>query len=311
MTVSVCMGIYNGEKFIEKQLQTIYRQSRPADEVILCDDCSTDRTVDIVKKFISDYKLEETWRLYENTENKGYPGNFYYAMSLCTGDVVFLADQDDVWHGAKIEKMCNMFRLYQEAKVICCKFGLIDEAGNFIHSIMQPVRSKETGKVRKVSIESCLRKCEWPGMVLAYKRKWYDEKKEKVNSELAIPHDFLICAWAAEEETFYQMDEELACHRRHENNAGDEEHRIGRLLNKQRKLKEIEEYLLILSRFDIGQMLCTVKGKHALQQKISSMQDRRDALISKKISTVLKSAWKHHRLVRGATVICDILIVKR
>ena len=48
MTVSVCMGIYSGEKYIEKQLQTILDQSRQADEVILCDDGSTDATVDII-----------------------------------------------------------------------------------------------------------------------------------------------------------------------------------------------------------------------------------------------------------------------
>ena len=45
MTISVCMGIYNGEKYIEKQLDSIFRQTRKADEVILCDDCSMDGTV--------------------------------------------------------------------------------------------------------------------------------------------------------------------------------------------------------------------------------------------------------------------------
>ena len=112
MKVSVCMGIYNGEKFIEKQLQTIYLQTRRAEEVILCDDCSTDKSIDIVKDFIGRNGLEQTWKVYQNTENKGYPGNFFYAMSLCTGDVIFLADQDDVWVERKIEDMLRVMEVY-------------------------------------------------------------------------------------------------------------------------------------------------------------------------------------------------------
>ena len=63
MTVSVCMGIYNGEKYIEEQLDSILRQTRRAEEVILCDDCSTDRTVEIVRLFIEKHGLGESWRL--------------------------------------------------------------------------------------------------------------------------------------------------------------------------------------------------------------------------------------------------------
>lgn len=110
MTVSVCMGIYNGEKYIEEQLDSILRQTRRAEEVILCDDCSTDRTVEIVRLFIEKHGLGESWRLCCNKENRGYPGNFYYAMSLCAGDVVFLADQDDIWAETKLSGCVRCWR---------------------------------------------------------------------------------------------------------------------------------------------------------------------------------------------------------
>ena len=105
MTVSVCMGTYNGETYIEQQLNTILRQTKAPEEVILCDDGSTDNTVSIIERFIRKNGLDGKWKLYRNKINKGYPSNFYYACSLCNEEIVFLADQDDIWKNDKIEKM--------------------------------------------------------------------------------------------------------------------------------------------------------------------------------------------------------------
>ena len=126
-----------------------------------------------------------------------------------------------------------------------------------------------------------------------------------------IPHDFLICAKAAESHAFIQMDEELAYHRRHDSNVGGEEHRIQRLLNKARKLHEIEKYLKILTDFEQENVLKTQEGKTALYKKTQSMQQRLNALQSGKISRVIDNARKNRENVRFATMLCDILIVKQ
>lgn len=304
MKISVCMGIYNGERYIQEQLISLQQQTRKPDEVILCDDNSTDHTVEVVQHFIHQNNLQENWNLVQNKENKGYPGNFYYAMSLCTGDLVFLADQDDIWHKDKIEKMVRVMEQHLEAKAICCKFGLIDSEGNDIHTAMAPAQTNGTGQLRSVTIEDVFYKCEWPGMVMAYRNDWYQEWKS-----LKIPHDFLISAKAAEENGFLQMDEELAYHRRHNSNAGGEEHRLRKLLNKQRKLKEIKDYLHILDAFAEEKVLQTVEGNTALQQKLQSMQGRYNALCSGKISAVVENAWKQRGKVRLATIVCDVVIV--
>lgn len=315
MTVSVCMGIYNGENYIEEQLLSILKQTRVPDEVILCDDNSTDRTVELVEQFLKERHLQESWKLYRNEENKGYPGNFYYAMSLCTGDIVFLADQDDIWQEEKIDKMVKVFEQCSEAKAVCCKFGLVDAEGKDIHSLMSPTHTNGTGQLRKVTIADVFYKCEWPGMVIAYRNAWYRDTRyrdsEKGWNVFCIPHDFFISAGAAEENGFLQLDEELAYHRRHDNNAGGEEHRFHKLLNKQRKLKEIEDYLAILNGFTEDKVLQTEEGEAALQRKLSSMQGRYDALRSGKISKVIKNAWQQRKEVRLATVLCDVVIVKR
>lgn len=317
MTTSVCMGTYNGEKYIEEQLYSILHQTKTPDEVVICDDCSADGTVEKIQKFIIDNHLEGSWHLYQNQQNKGYPANFYYACSLCTKEVVFLSDQDDIWSENKLEQMCKILEENPKAKAVCCKFGLIDAEGGNIRTIMAPTNNKGTGNLRDITIEDVFYKCEWPGMVVAYRNAWYQawsvegEASGKEYPASKIPHDFLICARAAEENGFLQMDEELAYHRRHDNNAGGEEHRLVKLLNKQRKLNEIEDYLRILDAFAEEKVLQTAEGKEALQRKLQSMKDRYNALQSGKVGEVLKNARKHRGEVRLATLVCDVAIVRR
>ncbi len=377
MTVSVCMGIYNGEKYIEEQLDSILRQTRRAEEVILCDDCSTDRTVEIVRLFIEKHGLGESWRLCCNKENRGYPGNFYYAMSLCAGDVVFLADQDDIWAETKLERMCAVLEAHSEADVLACKFGLMDGEGERIHAVMAPSRSLGTRKLRQVGLREIFRKYQWPGMVLAYRNGWYRERGMGIcgqespgqkgartageaeecheemgqsrkdgnrshaetgqsredrsrshedaghhgedgsgpcgngGSEFKVPHDIFLCAMAAEEGAFFHMDEELARHRRHEDNTAAEEHRVGKLLQKKRKLWEIEKYLRMLGEFEERRVLRTEVGKRILREKTQAMEGRYEALQSGRIWRVLRAAARDWRQVRGVAVVCDLVIVRK
>lgn len=108
------------------------------------DDCSTDHTRDIVEQFIQENGLSGKRQFYCNHENKGYPDNFYDCMSLCRGDYVFLADQDDIWDRHKLERMTDVMKKNDGTKVLSCKFGLINEEGSKIYTVMKPTRTKRT-----------------------------------------------------------------------------------------------------------------------------------------------------------------------
>lgn len=304
--ISICMATFNGEKYIAEQLQSIYEQTLKVDEVIICDDASTDETVEIAQRFIRHNKLENKWKVYRNDENKGYPGNFYYAMSLCSGDIVFLADQDDIWNKHKIELMADILKEREDIKVLACKYGLIDTTGDDIHTLMSPVKSYESGQLKEVLLPDIFYKYEFPGMVLAYRREWYERRQMDSTS---IPHDYLICAMAAEENALIQFDCELAYHRRHSNNVGKEEHRLRKLLNKQRKLKEISEYIKILQALKEEHCLKAPEAQRQLTEKLQSMEGRYQALRSGKRGRVLQNAIRNKEVTRIATVICDLLIV--
>ena len=98
--VSVAMCTYDGARFVAEQLRSIAGQTRPVDEVVVCDDGSADGTVEAVDRVATEVGLPV--RLVRNRCRLGVTKNFEQAIGLCTGDVVLLCDQDDVWHREKV-----------------------------------------------------------------------------------------------------------------------------------------------------------------------------------------------------------------
>ncbi len=120
-TVSVLMSVYNGEEFIEAQLDSIRLQSCKVDEVIIIDDCSTDNTAILIKKYIVENKLSSTWRLLINETNYGWKHNFISGLNYINSDIVCFSDQDDIWFKNKIEVYKSIFNQNRKVNVIASK----------------------------------------------------------------------------------------------------------------------------------------------------------------------------------------------
>lgn len=99
--VSVALCTYNGARFLGEQLDSIARQSRPIDELILCDDGSSDETLAIARRFADRLPLQ----IQQNPARLGVTKNFEQAISRCSGDVIFLCDQDDRWTASKVARL--------------------------------------------------------------------------------------------------------------------------------------------------------------------------------------------------------------
>lgn len=93
--ISIAMCTYNGARFLQEQLASIAAQQRLPDEMVVCDDGSTDTTLEILEKFSQTVSFPV--RIVRNPVNLGSTKNFEQAMRLCTGDLIALSDQDDVW----------------------------------------------------------------------------------------------------------------------------------------------------------------------------------------------------------------------
>ena len=105
--VSIALCTFNGVEFLKKQLDTIINQDYKNLEIIICDDLSKDGTKNILDK----YSLEDNRiKLFYNNENLGYIKNFEKAIKNCSGEYIFLSDQDDIWELDKVSKMLNTFK---------------------------------------------------------------------------------------------------------------------------------------------------------------------------------------------------------
>ena len=128
MKISVVMTTYNGEKYIYEQMKSIYEQTRQADEVIICDDCSVDRTAEIIRGFIGRYRLKH-WKLIVNTQNKGWRRNFIEAIGMSSGTHIFFSDQDDVWYIDKIDIMMKCMERDPKIQCLSGRMVTIDKDG--------------------------------------------------------------------------------------------------------------------------------------------------------------------------------------
>ena len=300
------MSTYNGEKFIYKQLESILNQTMLPDEVIICDDCSVDGTVEIIKDFIEEHELGEKWILYQNQENKGYPGNFYYTMGLCNGDVVFLADQDDLWTEDKIESMYTMITGESDIALLASRWGIIDAEGKILKKISRG-RLANKENYTAINVSDVFYCYDWPGMSMCYKKELGDEVIKKAgNTKLA--HDVAMSLLAAEKGNFCCMNKVMQYHRRHATNVALEEHRITKNLDKKRKVIEIERYLKQLDDVIESGILQECANCEMVLRKRDIMSERLENLRNKKRSKMVKQYRLHRKEIRISTVICDWLI---
>lgn len=124
--ISVALCTYNGEKYIEEQLQSILNQTRVPDEIVICDDGSSDQTVSVARAVLEASGV--SYRIEVNAASLGVADNFLKALKMTTGDWVFTCDQDDVWNSDKVEVFLNKAR-QGSASLFFSNGNLVDGKG--------------------------------------------------------------------------------------------------------------------------------------------------------------------------------------
>lgn len=113
---------------MQQQLESIAAQSRPPDELVVCDDYSTDGTRAILEAFQSGVPFPV--RLHFNDANRGAVKNFEQAIRQCEADLIALSDQDDLWMPHKLERLENELQRRPDAGLVFSDAAFCDEAGN-------------------------------------------------------------------------------------------------------------------------------------------------------------------------------------
>jgi glycosyltransferase involved in cell wall biosynthesis len=126
-TVSVVLATYNGQRYLAAQLRSIVQQTRPPDEVVVCDDASTDQSVAIAADFLTAARLPH--RVLTTAENLGVTVNFARGIAAADGDIVVLADQDDIWYPEKLAVIEAAFAGRPRPLAVFTDADVVDSSG--------------------------------------------------------------------------------------------------------------------------------------------------------------------------------------
>ncbi len=128
--ISIAMCTFNGESYLDEQLQSILTQSTLPDELVVCDDRSTDDTLEILYAFRD--KCAFPVKIFKNPETLWVTKNFEKAINNCSSEIIVLADQDDIWQPNKLETITKAFQNNPHCGYVFSNADLVDENGKLL-----------------------------------------------------------------------------------------------------------------------------------------------------------------------------------
>jgi glycosyltransferase involved in cell wall biosynthesis len=214
-TLSIALCTYNGSKFLREQFQSLANQTLQPFEVVITDDCSTDETLSIIQEFDKLLNI----KVFVNDSSLKVTKNFEKAVSLCSGDIILMCDQDDIWYSDKLAKISQYFQENPNQLAVFSDADLVDEQGNSLNKnfwsavrFLEPqIQQFKEGK----GVELLLAGNRTAGCMMAFRR----ELVEKIIPFPAyIPlmiHDNWITIVVAILDSLGMIEEKLISYRQH------------------------------------------------------------------------------------------------
>jgi len=203
--ISVCMAVYNGEKYIREQLESILPQLKDTDEIIVSDDGSKDQTLEIIRSF-----HDERIHIFENELEHGFTKNFENALNHSTGEIVFICDQDDVWMKDKVRVMCEALKTWQ---IVVHDAVVTDAQLNVRYPSFFAQYNIRQGFLRT------LLRTRYTGACMAMRREFLEKALPFPDNQNLCPYDYWFAYLGEYSGTLKLLDIPLILYRRHENTA--------------------------------------------------------------------------------------------
>ena len=212
MLCSIALTTYNGEQFVFKQLESLSNQTINEIEIVVCDDCSSDKTCEILKQYAHN---EPRMRFYRNDINLGFKKNFEKVIGLCQGDYIALCDQDDIWLPNHIELLLQ--QMDENVQIVCGNSLLIDEDDREIGMSLSYLDSMDyiPNTCLGIANHIIMNENTFQGAAMLIKKSFFDQA-------LPIPddvpyHDTWFAALSCMGDGFKYIDTTILKHRRHNN----------------------------------------------------------------------------------------------
>jgi glycosyltransferase involved in cell wall biosynthesis len=266
MKISIALTTFNGCKYLSEQLFSFVTQTRLPDELIVVDDCSSDGTVDMLYSFSANSPFPV--RIVQNEKNLGHGQSFGKALSLCSGDLIFISDQDDVWFKDKIETVHKIADEYQSEHCFLNDAIITDEY----------LSSSQVSKMEQISRAGLPMENFVMGCCTAVRRDFLDIALPIPKSLYA--HDSWIIGISDGLRLTRRSNKALQYYRRHGQNVSqlivNEPKKIGFLRYR------ISRMMKLLSRLNSGDALDLELAYYlALIERISERRDRLEHISDK------------------------------
>ena len=248
--ISIAIATYNGERFLREQLDSLYTQTMLPDEVIVCDDKSTDKTPEILEEYSRKYGLKYVI----NEPSLGCSDNFMKAFSLCTQQYIMICDQDDIWFPNKVETLYKEIqRIDSElpTAVSSCRID-VNAKGEIISQHISPDTEGWQGTLMATGRRS-------QGCTMIMNRPLVNRVLEEWSSNPdshKLMYDSLIAVTAAIFGTKKNLGAALMYYRHHDKNVWDPY--LGKKTFRQ-KVKEVATYYGFLQEDRIQELACVAE----------------------------------------------------
>ena len=243
--IDILLATYNGEKYLEEQIESILNQTYKNIHLIISDDCSTDRTRDILKK----YEENNNITIYYQEKNLGFVNNFEFLLKKVENELYMLSDQDDVWKPNKIEETLKKLK-EENADLVFTDLEIVDENLVCINSSFNTtIRKKQ--KIKKTigtkDFEYLYNNI--TGCTILSKKKWLPKILPLPKKSKYIIHDSWIGLIVSLNGKIAYLDKPTIQYRQHGNNQVGTE----KTSYKCKKFQEIRELFINVKKdlFDI------------------------------------------------------------
>ena len=302
MKISVVLTTYNGEKYLPEQINSILNQTLKPDQLLILDDCSTDGSVRLCETFTRPAR-DIGIKIVKNAENKGWRANFMQGFGMAEGDLIFCADQDDIWDEHKIEKMAKVMLENKQINALCCNLTpLYHEGATKLAGYA--VSNYGENRLEKVSLEKSGFKVLRPGCTMCFRSSMLGAVEKVWAAPLA--HDEVIWAVALVTDSLYILNEPLIQFRRHGgNNSPSNEKKLAARLDRARCAKIKMENLLSLS----DELNMPKSARDVCARTLKTASQRVKAFENKSILSALKILPSIRRKAALKSWIADVYTI--
>lgn len=275
--ITIVMTTYNGDTFLLDQLNSLRNQTVPVDQIIIMDDRSTDKTVQIAQEFIDQYHLTG-WQIHVNEKNIGWEANFKNGFDLAEGDFIFPCDQDDIWHADKCEKMVACMKEHPDLELLVSNYEIkFSGTDNGSKAYDRQAREMlDDGSFQMLPIDEKWPYITRPGCTFCFTKTYFDRIKDKWDTY--FPHDAILWRLSRVDHQMGILNSKLMDFRRHGDNATS--------YVKRTRQTEIENFKGYLRFYEAGLRLnqdgksrkVLEKGKAFLEHRVRFYQTKNPIL---------------------------------